>query len=226
MNDRCTNLETRNEELEQYTRKNSLRFAGLEEKDNEDPSDTILHVCNDFLKVDPPVNISDIDNAHRLGEASPRALIIKFSSYRVRRRVFEVKRRLKRINTARKSGSGGALWSPLESTASDDEGHGDASVADTRSAADGQLRSEDSPSNEQASEDPPNPPPVQKPKLPPIFINEDLTRARNNLLFEARKLKREGKLSDAWSFEGRIRVKNLQNQVEKIDRLADINRYV
>ena len=76
------------EELEQYTRKNSLRFSGLEECDNENPTDTVLKVCNDLIKLETPVEVSDIDNAHRLGDASPRAFIVKFTSYRVRRRVF------------------------------------------------------------------------------------------------------------------------------------------
>ena len=216
LKEKCVELENRNEELEQYTRKNSLRFSGLEECDNENPTDTVLKVCNDLMKLETPVEVSDIDNAHRLGDASPRAFIVKFTSYRVRRRVFEAKRRLKSTNMARKSGTGGALWttdSPAD--AATDEGTGRAvdEETDAKAAVD----------DDDASGQPNAPSPRKK--LPPIFINEDLTRERNRLLFEARQLKRSGKLNDAWSFEGRIRIKTLRNEIVRIEKVTDLDIY-
>ena len=44
--------------------------------------------------------------------------------------------------------------------------------------------------------------------MPNIYINEDLTQVRSALLFKARSLKREKRLTDCWSYDGRIVVKD------------------
>ena len=79
-------LENSCTELEQYTRKSTLKIEGVEEKSDEDPFQTALAVC-DGMKLDPPMQIEDIDNCHRVGreqpaDGRPQALIVKFSSYR------------------------------------------------------------------------------------------------------------------------------------------------
>ena len=179
---RCDDLEKRNDALEQYTRENSLRFAGLEEIDNENPTETVIQACNSLLKVKPPIEAGDIDNAHRLGEGTPRALIVKFTNFRARRRVFEAKRNLKNPNKLRKAGRGGALYpKPADATVTP------APVALDDDSTD--------PTTEPTPADPDATDPKMNNVLPPIFVNEDLTKARNNLLYEARLLKREMKVA-------------------------------
>ena len=39
---------------------------------------------------------------------------------------------------------------------------------------------------------------------PDVYISEDLTQMRSRLLYVARTIKRERKIQDCWSYDGRI----------------------
>ena len=49
-----------------------------------------------------------------------------------------------------------------------------------------------------------------KKQMPDVYSNEDLTCKRSKLLFEARKCKRAKKISDCWSVDGYVMVKDPQ----------------
>ena len=49
-----------------------------------------------------------------------------------------------------------------------------------------------------------------------VFINEDLTSTRASLAADARKLRKEEKISDTWTVNGKIMVKNRQNEIAPI----------
>ena len=55
---------------------------------------------------------------------------------------------------------------------------------------------------------------------PHVFINEDLTRTRAALSFTARQKKREGRIADTWTADGRIVVKDLKGTIHYITRKA------
>ena len=59
-------LESRCTELEQYSRKNTLKIEGISEFPDENTFNTVLDVCGN-LKLDPPIQLDDIDNCHRVG---------------------------------------------------------------------------------------------------------------------------------------------------------------
>ena len=57
--------------LEQYGRRNNLRISGLPEPrvepdQAEDTTGTIVQLANDVLKLDPPLQATDIEVSHRL----------------------------------------------------------------------------------------------------------------------------------------------------------------
>jgi len=84
------------DDLEQYARRNNVRVFGVPEKDNEDTDNMVLSIFNDQLGV--PIGKDDIDRSHRVGvrsEDRPRAIIVKFVSYRRRAEVFSQKKKLK-----------------------------------------------------------------------------------------------------------------------------------
>jgi exosome complex exonuclease DIS3/RRP44 len=89
-----------NDELEQYSRRNSIRIIGLrEERPSDDAVKTILQLCNQKLSLVPPLTASDIDRAHRVGTFSPtatkpRPLLVKFATYQQRYRVITRKKHL------------------------------------------------------------------------------------------------------------------------------------
>ena len=63
------------------------------------------------------------------------------------------------------------------------------------------------------------------PNFPQVFINEDLTRTRAKLLFEARQKKRNGLITDCWSFDGRIAIKDNNNRIIPIRKSSDLAKY-
>ena len=56
-------LENRVTELEQYSWKKALKIEGIPETNDEDTFDTVLDVRK-TLKLDPPMELNDIDNIH------------------------------------------------------------------------------------------------------------------------------------------------------------------
>lgn len=79
------------ESLEQYTRRNNLGLFGVEEKSYENTNVLAMDIIRNKLNVN--INLSDIERSHRVGNNrvgnhKPRAIIIKFGSYRVREQIF------------------------------------------------------------------------------------------------------------------------------------------
>ena len=55
-----------------------------------------------------------------------------------------------------------------------------------------------------------------------VFVNEDLTRQRSSLLYEARKLLKSAVVKGAWSADGTILVKDHSDRVHRINGLSDL----
>lgn len=82
--------------LEQYGRRNSIRIFGSTETQNENISEVVLDILNSKLKTN--IKVEDIDRMHRIGKPTmggTRAIIVKFTSYRCRKIVFDQKKLLK-----------------------------------------------------------------------------------------------------------------------------------
>ena len=58
-----------------------------------------------------------------------------------------------------------------------------------------------------------------------VFINEDLTKSRSKLAYEARRLKKENKINDCWTASGRILVKDRQDKIVQICSDNDIKQF-
>ena len=56
-------------------------------------------------------------------------------------------------------------------------------------------------------------------------MNEDLSGARLKLAFEARQLKRTGKITDTWVIDGKIKIKDLNNVILTAGCLKDLVKY-
>ena len=95
--------------LEQYSRRNSIRIFGIEETENESCNSVVKAFLKDQLGV--IAQEEHFDRIHRVGKKTkdtrvltrssvsnkprPRPLIVKFTSYRYKREVLKVKRALK-----------------------------------------------------------------------------------------------------------------------------------
>ncbi|RZF41910.1 hypothetical protein LSTR_LSTR005678 [Laodelphax striatellus] len=91
----------------QYGRRHSLRIFGVPEKANEDTDVEAMKYFKEKLGID--VQLEEINRSHRVGKPQPpakdssgrprpRPIIIRFLSYRTRRRIFEAKSALKGTN--------------------------------------------------------------------------------------------------------------------------------
>lgn len=72
-------------DLEQYTRKSSIRITGLQDLNKDEDIEQTIHIVNDFLKNTVKMNIekNDINIAHRLGpfkQGQNRPVIVRFMS--------------------------------------------------------------------------------------------------------------------------------------------------
>ena len=58
-----------------------------------------------------------------------------------------------------------------------------------------------------------------------VYINEDLTQIRQELLYNARKLKRMNKISDCWTYDGRVLVRTKDGRVVSIRDEHSFDRF-
>lgn len=102
-------LRQANDALEQYGRRNNLRINGIEEPklgddEEEDTTAAVVRLANDELKLDPPLQASDIEVSHRLKKHAkakkeePRSIIVRFRSKYERYRVISSRKHLKDSN--------------------------------------------------------------------------------------------------------------------------------
>ena len=59
-----------------------------------------------------------------------------------------------------------------------------------------------------------------------IYINEDLTKTRSNLLWHARTKKKDGKIQNCWSWDGTILIKNNVAKIIPVHSLAELEKLV
>ena len=241
MNIRISDIEQTLDDHEQYSRRNSLRISGVPDNpEGEDLQDKILYLVNKRLSLDPPLGPECIDRMHRLGKPGgsaetsrgqsaaeggpdtqakvkpdgstatkgPRAVLVKFATYAARQRVF-ANRRLFRVRPAK------ANLTDVENedqeahegdNAEVDGGLQDNAVGDADRSTDGGTVGEDgTPINPRETLD-----------AAVIYVNEDLTRSRSNLLWEARKRKKAQLIQNCWSYDGRVMISDSYGRVHLI----------
>ena len=148
---RLTVVEERGDDLEQYSRRNTVRIRGIAESANEDTDGLVKDLAARKLQVN--IGDVDIDRSHRVGrrsderEANGRDIIVRFTSHNTKSAIMRNARKLK----------------------------------GTR-----------------------------------LFINEDMTKIRATMAWEARCLKRDNKLIDTWTRDGVIFTKSKDNKINSI----------
>ena len=127
-------LKQHHDELEQYSRRNSVRLSGLPEMQNENVVDLVMKVINEDMAVTPPLAIEEIDRIHRVGKQDggrPRPILIKFATYRSQRRVISERKFLNpQKRTERRQTLGEML--PAVAAAGAWQQHPDQRMPDTR----------------------------------------------------------------------------------------------
>ena len=212
LNYKCDELQERCDDLEQYSRKNSIQISGIPETQDENPFKIVMEVCNKKLNLKSPLQLSEISNCHRVGQrkadGSHRQILVKFMNYQIRKRVFGAKSELKHHNKEfKKNQNVSPRNGDDESNVISDSNDHNAESAD---------RATDSVDTDADA-------PILMPG--PIYINEDLCRGRAQLAHRAREIRRAGGINETWTFDGFVIVKDLQNKIKKISRRADLMKY-
>ena len=206
-------LQNKYDDVEQYSRKRNLRIDGVEEIPGENTHELVVDLCNNGMGLNPPISLSDIDNSHRLPSRSdrsgPRSIIVKFTSYRARKHVYAGRTRLKDLNKKRHAHAG--RGQPAAAAQRADAAAFDVAAAD--------------PANTAPASSPADPRNWARPG-PPIWVNEDLSKGRGEICFQARDLKRKGKITDVWTFDCKVKIKDLNNRISNVDRISDLAKYV
>ena len=159
LREKVEELEFTTDNLEQYSRRNNLRLSGIPETPTNSNTDkVILDLCKD---LGISLSESDIDRSHRVGRPNgpkPRQIIVKFTSYRARQKLFKERTQLKKSHRN-------------------------------------------------------------------VYVNEDLTKKRNKLFYDARQLLRRSLVDGAWSSDGVIMVKDKLNKIHRVQRTSDLSRF-
>ena len=84
---------------EQYSRRNCLLIHGIDEENQENTDEVVINILKE--EMDEKIKHQDIDKSHRLGNGKPDKnkpwpIIIKFSRYNVRAKIFKNKRKIER----------------------------------------------------------------------------------------------------------------------------------
>ena len=93
-------LQLKIDDQEQYSRREALRITGIPETENENTNQLVVALCNDTLKLDTPLQDSDLARSHRSGDASKsnRVILAKFATYKIRDHVIRARSNLKDHN--------------------------------------------------------------------------------------------------------------------------------
>lgn len=161
-------VEGENDNLEQYTRRNTLRISGIPEETDEETDKIVLHLASN---LGVGLSDNDIDRSHRVGvpgrvgtapgaKRKDRDIIVKFTRYNARNKLYQKRKELRSI-----------------------------------------------------------------PVMNSVFINEDLTRKRSKLLYDARLLARAKLLKAAYSSDGKILVRDNEGSRHLIRSVSDLNKF-
>ena len=104
-----TTLQRDVQHLEQHNRGQNLEIAGIPEKPQEDIGSVVMTVLK---KIDSGVCDADVDITHRVGPTTPtdsahatsarrpRSILVRFSSRRVRNKIYDQRKSLKEVKLA------------------------------------------------------------------------------------------------------------------------------
>ena len=203
-------LKTEQDNLEQYTRRNTLCISRLPEKAYENVTEKALKLFNKKMGV--PITVTDIDRVHRYGKKKdnrPRGIMVKFATYRARSAVFRAKASLRpgaaHGAPAWTAAGAAGLTTPTRTEPSAGEG------SDSTNADDSATPGQHGEPTEDALEE-----------LKDIFISEDLTGPRQFLLWQARIARRARAVKKCWSHDGQVLVEDTNGKIHPINSASEL----
>ena len=195
---KCESLEDKIDDLEQWGRRGSMRIQGLPEEGSGQVEDKILALVNDDLSLEPPLELAEIEVAHRLPLPRRTALLRS-----------QGQGPLPQVSAADHTDT----TSPASSSA--DRGprmvivkFASRRVKSRVMGVRKELRN------------------LDEEKYPrPIYFQDDLTARRGNIAYQARQGKKAGKLTDTWVIDSKVMVKDRNNRIHQVRTQKDIEHF-
>ena len=96
-------INSKHDDLEQYTRKYNLEIDGIPEVHGEDLEDVVIKLAR---TIDADVGPEDIDIVHRFkkGKRQPNPIIMRFNNYYSKKEMYYGRRKLCKVNVQHISG--------------------------------------------------------------------------------------------------------------------------
>ena len=199
-------MQERIDELEQYSRKPSIRVFGIPETTGGSTDEKLLTLFNSVMEVEPPVTVEDIEVSHRIGKPQASAT----------------------PPTAPEQSADHAESEAADNNSS--QANGDDSrrqpaprpiiarfasrrVKSRVMGAKKELRTVSTKNLDESVI-------AQFPHK--AYLSDDLTQTRARLAYKARVLFRGGKISSTWVFDGRVLIKDNYNRIHEIKRESDL----
>ena len=97
-------MNSKHDDLEQYTRKYNLEIDGIPEVPGEDLEDILIKLAR---SIDADVGPDDIDIVHRFkkGKRQPNPIIVPFNNYYSKGEMYYGRRKLRKVNVRHISGA-------------------------------------------------------------------------------------------------------------------------
>ena len=203
--------------MEQWTRRGSMRIQGLPETGQGQVEDKILSLCNQDLRMDPPLQLEEIEVAHRHPRPRGRA---------------DGTQRKQRGPPASQSAASTAASLPVGNAddtvpaASRDDGATAASQSDASlppcmvivKFLSRRTKTRVMDYRKELKN-------IDKEKYQrPIYFQDDLTARRAKLAYQARQLKNTGKIVDNWVIDFKVMIKDNHYGVHHLRTEQDISQ--
>ena len=180
--DELQDVQVNLDNLEQYSRKNSLEFHGIPDEVNM-PTDQV--VCKIAQAIGVEIHEDDIEISHRIGrKRGDKPVLAKFVSHKVKSKIYKARTNLKAVSV--QSRFPGSSVSSVRGTTARPKG---------------------------------------------IFINENLTPYRKEMMGLAVEKRYDGKINKVWTLDGKIFIKTTPTgnprqmfSVEDVKELSKVNR--
>ena len=199
-------LEIKIDDLEQQGRKGSIRVLGFPEDSPGTLDDKLLTLFNQNMKMVPPLNLNDIEVAHRLGRPpqQPPAQTPTVPQQGDGDKEGEIQPEAQAQPPEPPAVPPVKLRSVIVKFASRKTKV--LVVGNCKNLKDNPFKNRDG-------------------SISKIYISDDLTTRRANLAFQARNLKKCNTILDIWTFEGRILIKDKHRRISPVNSQEDLRKF-
>ena len=207
LRNKCDYLEDKVDDMEQWQRRGSLRIQGLKDAPAESNvmlDNKILELCEE-IEVNPPLELSDIEVAHRL--PLPRSLL---------QRLAQEEADANGLPLGTLPG-GKKTTNLMEMIPQHKLPPRSVIIKFTSRRVKSKVMAVKKKLGSKLTD---------KAKYPkPVYFQDDLTANRAKLAYTGRQLKSKGLIDDSWVFDSKVLIKDKQGRIKNISRLKDLYIY-